>query len=132
MSEWEYRKIDLNQHRPQRDEVDLLNAAGADGWQLVSLTSNNFAYLKRELEDLAQARTAHPEMSTPLTRDTSAASNGARAERSQEVKAMYREPVTNETWSGRGRITTVHLCELRRERVGRDLFNGHIRPVHHE
>ena len=32
MTEWEYRKIDLNQQRPPSDEVDMLNAAGAGGW----------------------------------------------------------------------------------------------------
>ena len=106
MSEWEYRKIDLNQHRPQADELDLLNAAGADGWELVGITSNNFAYLKRELEELAPAATAHPEMSTPLARDTNADNNDARGGRAQEVKVKYRDPVTNETWSGRGRMTT--------------------------
>jgi len=106
VSEWEYRKIDLNQHRPQGDELDLLNAAGADGWEFVGITSNNFAYLKRELEELAPAATAHPEMSTPLARDTNADNNDARGGRTQEVKVKYRDPVTNETWSGRGRMTT--------------------------
>ena len=43
--EWEYRKIDLNQYRPRGDELDLLNAAGADGWELVGITSHNMAYL---------------------------------------------------------------------------------------
>ena len=32
MPEWKYRKIDLNQYRPRGDELDLLNAAGAEGW----------------------------------------------------------------------------------------------------
>ena len=45
MPEWEYRKIDLNQYRPRGDELDLLNAAGADGWELVGIASNNMAYL---------------------------------------------------------------------------------------
>ena len=106
MSEWEYRKIDLNQHRPQGDELDLLNAAGADGWELVGITSNNFAYLKRELEELAPARTANAGSTAPLARDANANGKGAREERAQEVKAKYRDPVTNETWSGRGRMTT--------------------------
>jgi hypothetical protein len=72
VSEWEYRKIDLNQHRPQYDELDLLNAAGADGWELVGITSNNFAYLKRELEELAPAPTAYAGSTAPLARDANA------------------------------------------------------------
>jgi hypothetical protein len=106
VSEWEYRKIDLNQHRPQRDELDLLNAAGADGWELIGITSNNFAYLKRELKELARASTGYTGITTPVARDANASGNGATGERVQEVKAKYRDPATNETWSGRGRMTT--------------------------
>ena len=106
MSEWEYRKIDLNQHRPEGDELDLLNAAGADGWELVGIASNNIAYLKRELEELAPAPTANTASTTPLARGATASSNGASGARAQDVKAKYRDPVTNETWSGRGRMTT--------------------------
>ena len=53
MPEWKYRKIDLNLYRPQGDELDLLNAAGAEGWELIGITSNNMAYLKREVEEAA-------------------------------------------------------------------------------
>jgi len=53
MPEWKYRKIALNLYRPQGDELDLLNAAGAEGWELVGITSNNMAYLKREVEEVA-------------------------------------------------------------------------------
>src|SRR6185295_18905257 len=81
VSEWEYRKIDLNLHRPQGDELDLLNAAGAEGWEPIGITSNNFAYLKREMVGLALAPTA--------SRDAYANGNGARGERVQEVKAKY-------------------------------------------
>jgi hypothetical protein len=34
---------------PRGDEFDLLNAAGADGRELVSFTSNGIAYLKRRI-----------------------------------------------------------------------------------
>ena len=104
MSEWEYRKIDLNQHRPQDDELDLLNAAGADGWELVGITSNNIAYMKRELEELAPPPIAHAGNSTPLTRGVNAGGNDA-GRATTEVKVKYRDPATNETWSGRGRMT---------------------------
>jgi hypothetical protein len=102
VTEWEYRKIDLNQHRPQGDEFDLLNAAGEDGWELVGITSNNIAYLKRELEELAPAPTAYIGGTTPLAQDANAHGNDARGAR--EVMVKYRDPVTNETWSGRGRM----------------------------
>lgn len=46
---WEYDKIDLNCPPRKSDDVDLLNAAGREGWELVHITSNNIAYLKRLL-----------------------------------------------------------------------------------
>jgi DNA-binding protein H-NS len=99
--EWEYRKIDLNQHRPQGDELDMLNAAGADGWELVGITSNNIAYLKRELEEIepAQAGSAASASAAPAR-----AIDNDRPRGPPEVAAKYRDPATNETWSGRGRM----------------------------
>ena len=99
--EWEYRKIDLNQHRPQVDELDMLNAAGADGWELVGITSNNIAYLKRELEKPAPAA-----REDPATTNAAAGPAGGndRPKAQQEGTAKYRDPATNETWSGRGRM----------------------------
>ena len=92
MTEWEYRKLALNNHRPSGDEVDLLNDAGMDGWELVGITSNHIAYLKRRI--LFDAR-----------QNSSASS--ARTDRTNlpvSVEAKYRDPATNETWSGRGRM----------------------------
>jgi DNA-binding protein H-NS len=83
----------------------MLNAAGANGWELVGITSNNIAYLKRALEELAPAITGSG-IATPLARDANANGSGPSGERVQEVNAKYRDPVTNDTWSGRGRITT--------------------------
>jgi hypothetical protein len=103
VSEWEYRKIDLNLHRPQGDELDLLNAAGAEGWELVGITSNSFAYLKREVAEVAAA--GRP--------------NGYDAEDGRaEVKVKYRDPVTNETWSGRGRMAN---WLKRKQEAGEDI-----------
>jgi hypothetical protein len=51
MPQFEYRAIDLGDLPPRTDEVMLLNAAGADGWELVAVTSNNIAYLRRQIED---------------------------------------------------------------------------------
>jgi hypothetical protein len=47
MSEWEYIKIDLSDLPRNADGIDLLNDAGKVGWELVTLTRNNIAYLKR-------------------------------------------------------------------------------------
>jgi len=101
--EWEYRKIDLNQQRTGSDELEMLNAAGADGWELVGITGNNIAYLKRRFEEPAPATTAHSRAAMPLPEDGN--SNGKDEETGREgVKVKYRDPVTNETWSGRGRM----------------------------
>ena len=102
MPEWKYRKIDLNLYRPQGDELDLLNAAGREGWELVGITSNNMAYLKREVADVSAA--AH---TGGQTLAASERPNGYDAEDGRaEVKVKYRDPVTNETWTGRGRMAT--------------------------
>ena len=47
MNGWEYRKIDLSQQHPRRGELEMLNDAGADGWEHVAITNNSIAYLKR-------------------------------------------------------------------------------------
>lgn len=49
MTEWEYMKLDFNQISPKQDETDVLNRAGGEGWELVALTPNNLAYLKRPI-----------------------------------------------------------------------------------
>jgi hypothetical protein len=111
MPEWKYRKIALNFHGPQGDELDLLNAAGADGWELVGITSNNMAYLKREV---AEAATAHADE----TRAEHELPNGYHVGGRVEVKVKYRDPVTNETWSGRGRMAT---WLKRKQEAGEDI-----------
>ena len=49
MSAWEYRKIDLGDLPREANDLDLLAKAGDDGWELVVITVNNMAYLKREI-----------------------------------------------------------------------------------
>ncbi len=56
MPQWEYTKIDLNQTSGKTDDIDLLNTAGGDGWELVGITTNNIAYLKRQIEDVEPAQ----------------------------------------------------------------------------
>jgi H-NS histone family len=102
MTEWEYKKIDLNQLARQTDEIDVLCKAGEDGWELVVILANNVAYLKRELDEVVSETTA-ASTGAPL-RD--APTNGAAgtAGNAHEVKAKYRDPATGDTWSGRGRM----------------------------
>ena len=57
MMRWEYRKIDLNDVPRKVDDIDVLLDSGKDGWELVAVTTNNIAYLKRQLEDPAVAPT---------------------------------------------------------------------------
>jgi len=99
VKEWEYRKIDLNQQHPRRDDLDLLNVAGGEGWELVGIMNNNIAYLKRPQED--EERRAPCSSGTPgLARDEP----NEKEPHTNEAKEKYRDSVTGETWSGRGRM----------------------------
>jgi H-NS histone family protein len=84
--EWEYQKIVLGDHRRQGDDIDLLCELGENGWELVAITLNNVAYLKREI--------GHETVNPALPRE----------EAPSRVEPKYREPQTGETWSGRGRM----------------------------
>ena len=53
MARWEYTKIHLSELPRQGDDVDLLNDAGNNGWELVGITSSNIAYLKRLVAEAA-------------------------------------------------------------------------------
>ena len=57
MPAFEYEKIDLNYSPRSGDDIDLLNELGEDGWELVVITANNIAYLKRQV---AYAKKPHP------------------------------------------------------------------------
>src|SRR4029077_16425553 len=100
---WKYRKINLSEQRPRSDELDMLNSAGADGWELVGITSINIAYLKRPSEELVQARSVHsPEATRPV--DAGNVIGAVHKPKRVHVHPKYRDPTTNETWSGRGRM----------------------------
>ena len=47
MQRWEYTRIDLSSASARHDEIDFLTSAGTEGWELVAITVNNTAYLKR-------------------------------------------------------------------------------------
>jgi H-NS histone family len=98
--EWEYLKIDLNQHYPRGDELDLLNEAGADGWELVGINSTNIAYLKRSigkshLQEMPNGRTRGLPMSVAGDEQGNAP---------QEVAVKYRDSATEDRWTGHGRM----------------------------
>jgi len=48
-TEWEYRKIDLADLPREKTDLDLLAKAGHEGWELIAITINNMAYLKRPI-----------------------------------------------------------------------------------
>jgi hypothetical protein len=49
MKKFEYKAINLSSVSRNQNEIDLLNRAGAEGWELVSVSSLNVAILKREI-----------------------------------------------------------------------------------
>jgi hypothetical protein len=51
---WEYKKLDLADVPLKIADTDILNEAGKDGWELVSLTANSLAYLKRQIPEAAK------------------------------------------------------------------------------
>jgi hypothetical protein len=48
MRRWEYLKVDLGATPRRTQDTDLLNDAGKSGWELVWITANSIAYMKRE------------------------------------------------------------------------------------
>ena len=55
MPQWEYRRLDLNDAPRRSDDIDVLNRAGSEGWELVSVASNGVAYVKRQIPDPVKA-----------------------------------------------------------------------------
>lgn len=47
MSGWQYLLLDLNELPVGAAEIDALNQAGKNGWELVAVTSRKMAYFKR-------------------------------------------------------------------------------------
>ena len=70
MPHWEHRKIDLNNVPRKTDDIDLLNDAGDQGWELVTITPNSIAYFKRRLDDPAPAPAARRKPATPRASGT--------------------------------------------------------------
>jgi hypothetical protein len=49
MVRWEYLTLDLAYLPARTDDVDMLNDAGEQGWELVTIMSNHIAYLRRQV-----------------------------------------------------------------------------------
>ena len=70
MPEWEYISLNLSDLPRNTEGIDLLNDAGKEGWELVALTGNNLAYLKRQVR-------RRPSRSTASTSQSQDRSEGA-------------------------------------------------------
>jgi len=58
MAQWEYQTLDLNAVPRGGRSLDLLNGAGGDGWELVTVANTGIAYLKRQIPQAARSRRA--------------------------------------------------------------------------
>ena len=70
MLEWEYSRINLNEVPRRTDDVDILNDAGKEGWELVTITTNNIAFLKRQIGDPAKVQQARRRAAPARTQET--------------------------------------------------------------
>lgn len=134
MERFEYKIIDLNSLPRRRSLIDALNAEGAMGWELISISQLNIGTFKRsvgnahthvENEEMRRAAPSAPEKSQRTSRDDD------REKLRQEMEAIAREkglslgdildndllPASQEstvkfqdpdhpenTWTGRGRM----------------------------
>jgi hypothetical protein len=73
MTQWEYRKINLNDLPRRTEDIDVLTDVGEEGWELVIISVNSIAYLKRPIEGPAPAQeTAPPTRATQRKTATAA------------------------------------------------------------
>jgi hypothetical protein len=56
MTRWEYRTIGPQDASGRVSIMDLLNLAGDQGWELVTILSNGIFYLKRPIESTRPTR----------------------------------------------------------------------------
>ena len=70
MPQWEYLVIDLSDLPRRTDEIDLLNDAGVNGWDLVGITTNNKAYLKRRAAEPGAPSAMPPRRKTSKATDS--------------------------------------------------------------
>jgi hypothetical protein len=60
LPQWSYRNINLNDLPRRTEDIDVLTDAGDEGWELITITPNNIACLKRPIEGPALAEEAIP------------------------------------------------------------------------
>jgi hypothetical protein len=60
MPAFEYEKINLNDIPRSGGDIELLDELGEDGWELVAITANHIAYLKRQVAYAKKPRTRSP------------------------------------------------------------------------
>jgi hypothetical protein len=65
MSRWEYRIVNLSETSRGARDIDLLADAGEQGWELVTVTPNNMAYMKRPVEPPASPTRARKAPARP-------------------------------------------------------------------
>lgn len=58
MTRWEYCELDLGETSKHHDEIDLLNRAGSQGWELVAVLPPVRALMKRPVAPISRPRTA--------------------------------------------------------------------------
>ena len=73
MTRWEYRKIYLGDSPAGSDNIDILNEAETHGWEIVGITINNVAYLKRQVVEPEPARKAQSSARSTRRKDTTTA-----------------------------------------------------------
>jgi DNA-binding protein H-NS len=101
---WEYKKIVLSEATRELDDVDVLCDAGEEGWELVAILANGIAYLKREVTQAAAESTEQASEQVEEAVATHERRVVSGDEAASAVTAKYRDPMTGETWSGRGRM----------------------------
>ena len=85
-------------------DVASVPVAEREEREVVVTLSNNVAYLKRQVGRTVSELAVHSHAAPAAAIVPNG--NGSTAGRGYEVKAKYRDPKTNETWSGRGRMAS--------------------------
>jgi len=65
MPEWEYTTINLSDVPIKILVDDVLNNVGEEGWELIAITANHIAYLKRQVAVRRPARGSSRTPSAP-------------------------------------------------------------------
>ena len=66
MPQWEHLVVDLNTISAKSSDVALLDQLGQERWELVSITSNKMAYMKRKVDELPPAPKRAPRRSIAM------------------------------------------------------------------